>query len=371
MIKGSLYSVGDKALYDALNQSKVTNSDLKSLFLSRGIIVSKSTNRENIARTFSRFTHGYNDYHQLSLILGNNKRRDRVTSTRINNNINSETIETALDELKSSIINEGAIAEVISKNGNYIVKINYKKTDFSKSEFKQVTDKESIISLECTSSNIVIRAPYNSETEEWKCALVDNIEREHESELNVTEISLSHIQDSQLRTEFFKKLVVSLKSYELVDVTDVFVFHPKEEYNEETDTNIGIRIDKASLKGVGVLESSELNDLHLRGFYISKIIWTAKERNLVDSDKYVLEAQFSDPDEFNNFNYLAKGFYRYISANEFSKSKTLLSNIDETKINIELENSAKETIDYIENLNESNSLAKPKDSESLHEDQMA
>lgn len=45
MKMGHLYSVSDKALFDALNNSKLTNQEIIDIFFSRGILVSKETKR--------------------------------------------------------------------------------------------------------------------------------------------------------------------------------------------------------------------------------------------------------------------------------------------------------------------------------------
>ncbi|WP_342754764.1 hypothetical protein AAGQ96_02670 [Pantoea sp. MBD-2R] len=48
-----LHSVTDKSLYDALCQPRVTNNELRELFLERGIIISKKTDKKDLAKNFS------------------------------------------------------------------------------------------------------------------------------------------------------------------------------------------------------------------------------------------------------------------------------------------------------------------------------
>lgn len=50
--------------------------------------------------------------------------------------------------------------------------------------------------------------------------------------------------------------------------------------------DLGCHISKASLKGRGVLESKELNNLLSHGFYITKIIWVSVVNGFVDSNKF-------------------------------------------------------------------------------------
>lgn len=46
MKQSTLFSASDKSLFDALNQRNVTNSDLRSLFLTRGVLVSPDSSRD-------------------------------------------------------------------------------------------------------------------------------------------------------------------------------------------------------------------------------------------------------------------------------------------------------------------------------------
>jgi hypothetical protein len=91
--------------------------------------------------------------------------------------------------------------------------------------------------------------------------------------------------------------------------------------DDQNDTKLGIHITRASLKGEGVLESAEMNSLVEKGFYISKIIWQAKDSN-IDSDIYEFEAQFSEPDTCTKFSYMSRGYYAYKGHQEHSQSKT-------------------------------------------------
>ena len=72
MIKkgASLYYASDKNIFDAINQSKVNNETLQTMFLRRNIVCSKHTEREGLAEFFSRLTHDYLDHQDLSNRLG-------------------------------------------------------------------------------------------------------------------------------------------------------------------------------------------------------------------------------------------------------------------------------------------------------------
>ena len=75
-----LHSVTDKSLYDALSQPRVTNNELRELFLERGIIISKQTDKKDLAKNFSKLTHDYYVQKRISDIFGGFLRKEKKTS---------------------------------------------------------------------------------------------------------------------------------------------------------------------------------------------------------------------------------------------------------------------------------------------------
>ncbi|MCO7206588.1 hypothetical protein [Pseudoalteromonas sp. CnMc7-37] len=352
-MKGSLYSVSDKAMFDAINQSKVTNPELKSLFLSRGVIASPSTKRETLANYFSTFTHGYHDYKRLSDILGKNTRKEKNTSTRITAVIENDDIEAAIESLNKDINSFGAESSVekLKEGNSYNIKITYQDFNYNNSEFKQVTTKEANILIEQNEDGVVIRHPQNKTVDEWKALLIDKIGREAGKEVPTEDINLTRISDHNKVTEFFQILIKSIDKFELKDVTDVYVYHPKDDEEDNQDENssvaLGTHITKASLKGQNVLKSDVLLKFYNDGFYISKVIWRAQAQGTVDEDIYEFEAQFSNPEEKDEFSYLAKGYYSYISEGKYSKTRKALTSMQERKINNAIEQAAKKALTTI------------------------
>lgn len=349
-MKGSLYSVSDKAMFDAINQSKVTVPELKDIFLSRGIIISSDTKREKLAEVFSMFTHGYFDYKKLSDILGTNTRREKNTNTVISKEVDNATVEAALDKLANTIERQGAKCEIeASKGGNsYFLKVDYHEFNYSNSEFKQVTKKKANIIIEKQNNELVIRHPQNKTVDEWKALLISEMERELEEELPAANINLSHIDSATKVTEFFTYLVNNMAGFTLIDVTDVYVYHPKgnaeEDQEDDEDSTLGTHISKAALKGQNVLRADVLKEFYEKDFYISKVVWRAKADGTIDEDIYEFEVQFSDAENKDNFSYLAKGFYSYISDGHYSKNRKFLDSIQERNMNVLIEKTARESI---------------------------
>ncbi|HBI2898584.1 TPA: hypothetical protein KX702_004579, partial [Escherichia coli] len=109
-----IHSVTDKALYEALCQSRVTDNDMVELFLSRGILVSKKTERKQLAKNFSKLTHDYYLHQKISGIFGGFLRREKSTAIVIKNNIDKPLLVKAANKLKDQLESEDDICHVIS-----------------------------------------------------------------------------------------------------------------------------------------------------------------------------------------------------------------------------------------------------------------
>lgn len=340
----NIHCVTDKALYDALNQSQISMGEMSDLFLDRGIIISKKTPRKDLAKNFSKFNHDYYDHQKIASYLGGGNRKERSTSKIIKSDMTDDIILAAADELKSSIEKESDLCQVYKSNGKIYVSITYLSTNYGRSDFKQVIKKEAVIEIERQKNSYVIRRPDNEQVENYEVKLLASIEKEiHKNNnedgieeeippLSIKEISMEDLTDPDMRTTFFTKLITNLEGFILEDVTDAYVYHPKPERLEEEDgnTETGVHVSRASLKGEGVLKSEELSSLYERGFYIWKIRWTAKE-NVPDPDIYEFEAQFSNQEEFKDFSYSAKSVKKYKGFGKYNKNFVSLTKSEESK----------------------------------------
>jgi len=336
----SLHSVTDKALDDVLNQSEITLNELRELFLARGILISKETPRKELARNFSKFSHDYYDHQKIASYVGSNNRREKSTAKVIATKLEVDEIIQAAEKLKIDIEGKSDLCHISTIDGKVRISVTYLSTNYGKSDFKQVITKNALIEIEPSGEGFLIRRPENEQTQDYEDILLASLEHivstrategGEPDALNVKEISLEHISDPKLRTKFFVKLINGLKGYVLDDVTDAYVYHPKPEKIEEQDGNseTGVHIHRASLKGEGVLKSEELSSLYDRGFYICRIKWRAKE-DLADPDIYEFEAQFSDQSNFKDFSYLAKGIKKYKGNKQYNKNFVSLSKNEET-----------------------------------------
>ncbi|MDF7630476.1 hypothetical protein PUG46_14490 [Erwiniaceae bacterium L1_55_4] len=329
----NIHSVTDKALFDALNQKQITLTEIQDLFIERGTIISKKTPRKELARRYSRMTHDYYEHQKIANLLGGQTRTEKITCVRIKTDISRNKIIEAAEKLKEEISDQDDYCKILLDGPRILVNIRYLSTDYGKSDFKQAINKEALIEIEPIDDGYSIRRPDNENLEAYEEILLNHIstiqnEKSDESniDLNINEITLFQNTSADVRTLFFDKLIRTLEGYELLDVTDAYVYHPKPETleAEEGNTETGVHVSRASLKGEGVLNSDELSDLYDRGFYIWKIKWKVKEK-LADPDIFELEAQFGDPLNCTNFSYLVKGVRKYKANGQyFSKPQKII-----------------------------------------------
>lgn len=346
---GTIYSASDKSLYDALNQKTVTNADLRELFLSRGILVSKETSRRNLARHFSRLNHDYRDYEKLAKLFGNPVHREKMSSMRILAPIPLATFESSAHELKAELEQAGSIVKVHTVKGTRLdIEIKYSKVHFNKSDFRQVVNRTAIISFQQEGDEIVINAPHSDDVYEWIDAIRKTASEKSGESLELDEIALPPGLDPKIKSAFFTHLIRELTGYVLHDVSDVYVSKPKPPSGEDDEDDLdegtpGIHITKASLRGQGVGQSEELKLLSAKGFYISRVIWTAKATT-PDSDIFEFEAQFASPDDCTDFTYLPRGYYRYLEGHTYNQTRTGFSSEEEQKFGKLIEAAARATL---------------------------
>lgn len=368
-MKNGLYSVTDKALFDALIQAKVTHENMKDLFFKRGIIISKNTGKKSLASDFSRCFHGFSDYEKLSTILGSVGRREKSSTNIINGGITRTEIESALKETMGALKKEGDIVTfAYVENEGIEVTIKYIKLDYKLSEFRQSSTREAKILIEPTTDGLFqLRFPPNNKSQEFVKELTKSLKAiDGEKNISIDEITLESVKDPAQRTAFFERLIDSIDTYERMDVTDVYVSHQDieatrknsesddsedEEIVDEIEVTTGYHISKASLKGRGVLDSPELKNFLSKEFYITRIIWTAKVKGFPDSDKAEFEAQFIDPEKCTLFSYLVRGYYKYKSQTEFRESRTSFDKTKEKLISSYIERAARDIANDIVSAN--------------------
>lgn len=385
MRMGSLYFASDKAIYDALTQRSLTSAELRKVFLSRGIVISSESDKKFLANRFSALFHDYYDYRNLSLLVGGRDSREKTTNVVVTTAVTKDQLTDALTSVKEWLVDDQHEQAEVAVHGDQLkLTVKYQKLDLSQAEFRQVVEKTAEVILEKQGGGWKITGPMNDKFKDITDQLYSQIEILTEQDVGTRTISLEAIPDAGIRTNFLRSLIRNLKDMEVFDVVDVSTFNPKDREDDDLDlsddalviedsievesedeegedgdpeaelarsqpearTHKIIRIDKASLKGKGVLESKQLLELEGHGFYLWKIRWKAREK-LVGSDLVLFEAQFGNQAKYCDFSYIVKGVYNYNNG-KYAKNLVRAEPVFEQKLKIRLEEAAQKTLDDIE-----------------------
>ncbi|GLO49586.1 hypothetical protein PPUN110474_09860 [Pseudomonas putida] len=387
MRMGSLYFASDKAIFDALTQRSLTSAELRKVFLSRGIVISNESDKKFLANRFSALFHDYYDYRNLSLLVGGRDSREKTTNVVVTTAVTKDQLTDALTSVKEWLVDDQHEQAEVAIHGDQLkLTVKYQKLDLSQAEFRQVVEKTAEVILEKQGNGWKITGPMNDKFKDITDQLYSQIEIVTDNDVATRTISLEAIPDAGIRTNFLRSLIRNLKGMEVVDVVDVSTFNPKDRDDDDLDlsdealvieysievesedegeegedgdpeTELArpqpeasvhkiIRIDKASLKGKGVLESKQLMELEGHGFYLWKIRWTAREK-LVGSEIVQFEAQFGNQAKYCDFSYIVKGVYNYNNG-KYAKNLVRAEPVFEQKLKIRLEEAAQKTLDDIE-----------------------
>ncbi|APU29125.1 hypothetical protein UYA_05010 [Ectopseudomonas alcaliphila JAB1] len=344
MKSGYLYYASDKAVYDALMQHNFKNADIREIFLSRGILISDDTPREDVALYFSTLNHDYYDHQRIASIFSSTSRKERTKLTRVRNSFNDSKLEYVASELKKELESKGAEVNCVWKGKSFELHIRYEEYNSNKSEFKQTVEREGLIEIDLSSSDFLVRHTDNKFIDNAKDIFLDFLSKQvgEDEVFNHDEISLKTF-DSNARTLFFKNLLFGIPGFKPKDVSDVYVYNPKIASPEKDDTEIGVHITKISFKGEGLLSSPELDAFFDAGFYINRVTWTCIANN-DNSDIFDIDAQFSAPDSCEGFAYVVRGIHKLNDKGFHNKQRTACDLLTDKKMLRLIEESANNTL---------------------------
>lgn len=327
----SLYYASDKNILDALNQHRVNMQTIRDLFLDRRILVSKESDKDDLAYYFSRLTHDYYDHNKISARLGVAARREKVTSLEVTSQITSADILNAVEKLKADVSDRGDVVIVDRKGDDFHIIVQYTDIDYTKMEFRQVQKLDGTVQFVKSGGSYIVRNTQNRYINDVRETLLARVAETTKAPVVRNVISLFDVVEPATRSEFFHKLITGLEGMPKTDVTDVFVYKRKNDDDSPTDEstdgdgagNDDAHIERVALKGKGVNQSKELHSLlePENEFYIVKIVWVVRE-SMGDGHAYEIEAQFASPSDCTDFSYLIRGVYACEDGLLSSKKRT-------------------------------------------------
>lgn len=335
--RSSIYYATDKNIFDALNEHKVDSQTIAKLFRSRNTIVSHEMKREQLAEYFSRLNHDYYDHKEISARLGVVARRERITSRDVEGIKDPQIVNAAIEELKAELQEFGDVIGVVRDGGKFTLNVQYEKIDYKRSEFSQVQVRDGSIELQPANGGYIVRNTQNDHMDGIRDALLEKISASTQGGLHSSVVSLQDFPDTKTRSGFFYDLFSGLKDYSFRDLTDIYVYKPEEEHEDDEEVD---HVERVILRGKGLSRSEFLAELAESGYYTVRVAWRAKDI-MGRGDEYLIEATFSDPVECTKFSFILVGVHVY-EAGVVSKAKRSPSKSEIAIVSHAIESRARE-----------------------------
>lgn len=213
-IKGKQYYKTDKDIHDQLVQKSPGRSAILHHLANRGLLLSSQESKHDLAEMISPWFTSYFDQKFISDELGGGNGRKKYDSTEILLDYDQEEIGGILKDLKKD---HGL--EIVKTEKGLEVKHDYIKADFTKNTLSQNTKKTAEIKFEKTSEGkILIRTNGDENAARIVSVFKQKIQEKHPEDFSDFVISLSHVIDPSLRTEFFMDIIKNIEGFRVVDM---------------------------------------------------------------------------------------------------------------------------------------------------------
>ncbi|WP_063892422.1 MULTISPECIES: hypothetical protein [Burkholderia] len=318
----SIYYATDKNVFDALNQHRVDQATIRQLFADRNVLVSKHTDKSELAKYFSRLVHDYQDHQRIAARLGVANRREKVTAVEITTPIDVNQIEVAISTIKVELEKDGDVVLVTRDGDDIALVVQYSEVDYAKTEFKQVQHKDGVIQFKKEGGVYVVRNSQNEYINKVREAVFSSVEKRNSIKLDRRVVSLYDVVLPGLRSEFFYNLIHGIEGMGKYDVTELYVYRSTPDESDEddeqelSDDDVGnnevqdSRIERIALRGKGVEQSQELKDIISKSadFYTIRAVWKVREA-MGEGHVFELDAHFANARDCTGFSYLVRGVY--------------------------------------------------------------
>ena len=353
------YCATDNEIYEVLMSAKqkITDAVLLELAKDRGIFYSHKDCRETLVEMLSLLPH---DYHDLGEILEHREhagRTEKLTHITLDTMLSIEDIKTVAGDYREDSPSDEKVVTHQEGTNQYVVQVQYSEIDHSKTRLIQRKPKVADIQFIVENNKTIVRMPANSKALKTFENLKSRLEQRKKSELAMIQIDLSEFGRAESKTQFFTSLISSVSSFALDNVTSVRVEPIRKESDEDAidldddqeqeqaKQEALALVKKVALSGEDLLLSEEYQSLRKKGFFITSIIWRAKQKNAPHSI-IEFEAAFEDPHAGTGFKYAVRGELRMLRAGEYTKTlraiddehkQYLLSSLEKTAAAVMLE----------------------------------
>lgn len=311
----SLYFMNDKNIHDGLLAKRIKVEHLNAILKNRGILVSESSNKNELVEMLKTIRFDYFEYIHLSSLLENPDRRDSKSRADIKEKIQVSDIQDAADSIKEKLKDKsvGIDVKVISSK-KIILEASYIDIDYTRPPMRQKIRKKAEIEINVNSKDTNINFPATKMGKLLKDAIIAKVIESSGNNISPVEVDFE-FKPIIKRSEFFTKLISSINNYEVYDVVGICLKREGGVSNEEVHENFTGTVRNAVLTGKGILSSKIYGSLPSEHYFIYKIIWKIRYKDLTkgseESDCFTVEAQFDEPDKGKGFKFLIKSMQRF------------------------------------------------------------
>jgi hypothetical protein len=326
--KTMLYYATDKDFFDALMSSRqqFSEASLRDIGRGRGIFYSEREERIVLADSISLLAFGYKDVSEIVAEFERAGRGEKSSSMRICASLTRDEIKTITDDLVKASAEDGEKATTYLKGeSGCAIDVKYNELDLSRTTLRQIQRKDAHIEVRVSGGEMVITYPSTAKGAAIAHGFSKRVNTLRSTVIDTEEIDFSGFNDPTAKTEFFYRLVTSLPGFKMEDVTSVHVESAQREASaipselissseeeddedalDESEQMLGV-VRAVALQGESLLSSREYQSLQKRGFFISKIQWSAK-RQTSPFQVVEFDASFDDPKVGYGFKYSVRGW---------------------------------------------------------------
>jgi hypothetical protein len=317
-------------IYDALfsEKRKITMHELLSMARRKGIFLSKSESRENIARYISLLPLSLEDIGHIFSLTETEFKKEKVTEILVKTKFNQEEMQLALTDFKESRKDRDEVYNVISNknNDNMLVNTSITEIDHSLSRITQKRKRIADIEMIPTDEGLSIQYPADNKIENIVLAIVAALEKRKNQEAEVEKIELPLSLSLEVKIQFFLDLIMTLEGMTLQDVVGVSIYRPiggehdedlldedGNDFDDELTENSLITgyIRSIAIEGSDILSQKSYRDfIETDDFYITRIRWLSIDNNARPSTIVEFEASFANAKECKDFNYGIRSIMR-------------------------------------------------------------
>jgi len=327
----SRYYADDKDVADLLSQGKFSQKKLLRIAARRGILLSKQLPKESIVEYISQLPFSWVELIALLQSIETEERESFLTNSTLDVDVSLSDLETKAREVRDLRMQLKDEKFNIHTSGDTVfVSVHYQEVNPTSTRMMQWTDQKVEIQLIKKQGEVAFRYAATERGEEIVKSLIRELQPADGKLATLHTITLEGINDSHKRTEFFRSLIYGMDGLRPENVKDLRLnkitvdeagvtkveteeisLEGADDVNEATKTegfSPAAAVRRTILSGDSLLQAPQFHDFCAQGFFISRALWTAIERD-GQGRKFEFEAEFKDPEKCKRFSYRPRGFW--------------------------------------------------------------